>query len=137
MHEAGLARAIAATLRGQGILDSTLPVTLVVRDRVGDVVDFDAALRIHLAVVAPSLDQARIEIVHAPVSYLCARCGSPFVASGDEPACPACEGPGIPSSATSGVELRWQEPRMGLPADSSRPADDRTRAVPMADRAQG
>ena len=92
MHEAAIARAIAATLRDRALLGR--PVRVVVSGGHTDPADFDASLLGHLAGVRPPIDVALIEVVHRPEEVRCLACDGTF--EGTHDSCPACGGPGLP-----------------------------------------
>ncbi|HSG86915.1 MAG TPA: hypothetical protein VLA23_11315 [Candidatus Limnocylindrales bacterium] len=92
MHEAAIARAIAASLRDRALLGR--PVRVVVSGGHTNPADFDAALLEHLAGVGPPIDVALIEVVHRPDEMRCLACDRTFPDTLD--ACPACGGPGMP-----------------------------------------
>jgi len=105
MHEAGLARAIAAWLRERGL--EPADVRLFVRGGHTAPADFDSALRVHLALEMPEVDPA-LEIVHIPVPRVCAGCGRTFESADAADACPACGGTALPAHLDEQVEI---EPR--------------------------
>jgi hypothetical protein len=120
MHEAGLARAVAATLRTAGLLrPEHPPIRLIVSGGAHGASGFDAALLLHLQVAAPELDLTRLDIVHAPVAHHCLDCGSTFTDSGPDPCCPTCGGPGLAPAEPEHVDLEWREPAAGGPTERS------------------
>jgi Zn finger protein HypA/HybF involved in hydrogenase expression len=107
MHEAGLARAAAGTIRTQGLAGERL--RLVVSGGHAEPADFDAAFRFHLSVVAPDLAGSIVEIVHLPAPRQCVGCGLEFTAVGEVP-CPACGGPALPGAHHEELELERIDP---------------------------
>lgn len=103
MHEAGIARSIAAALRGQAVDGRT--VRLHVRGGHHDPGEFEAALRTHLRIEAPELDAVPIELVHAAVPRLCVGCGREFAAPGPDDPCPSCGGASLPLQEHEQVEV--------------------------------
>lgn len=106
MHEAGLAAAIWRAVEARG--GSTAGLRIVVTGGAHEPADFEAALRLHLAALAPERDVEAIEIVHRPVARPCLACGRPFEAIGPDAACPACGGPGLPPLEAERIELEWE-----------------------------
>jgi Zn finger protein HypA/HybF involved in hydrogenase expression len=111
MHEAGLAAAVAAALRQQGV--TTLAgarVRLLVSGGHAEPADFDDSFRFHLVTAAPELGAADVEIVHLPVERVCIGCGDPFAAvSADDP-CPRCGGSSLPVPTPERVEIELVRP---------------------------
>ena len=107
MHEAALAGTIA--LRWREARQSGLRgyPRLLVKGAHHEPIDFDAAVRLHLAVVAPDLDGERLEIVHLPVARLCSGCGRRFMVGGPGAACPECGGAALPGATDEEIELDW------------------------------
>lgn len=103
MHEAGLARAIVATLRERGLEPTA--VRLLVRGGHHGSAEFDTSLRSHLAAALPDGGAERLEIVHLPVDHLCVACGTRFQAAEIDPACPACGGASLSSMLDEQVEI--------------------------------
>lgn len=103
MHEARLAHAVAAEIRGRGLRAAGL--RLVVSGGHGDEMAFDAAMRLHLAATLPDLDAAAIAIVHRPVARLCGGCGGVFVAPRPADPCPACGGDGVVIPTPERIEV--------------------------------
>ncbi len=118
MHEAGLAVAVAAAIRDRGLDPSG--VRLLVSGGHGDVESFDAALRAHLEAAAPGLGLGAVQIVHAPVPRLCAKCAGQFRAATAEEPCPACDGPSIALSEPESIELEWDDVATRRPVGSGR-----------------
>jgi len=107
MHEAALAGMVAIDwrkARNDGVLGRP---RLLIRGGHDEPVDFDAALRLHLQVVAPELDPGALEIVHLPIARLCGGCGRQFKATAPSPVCPTCGSVALPSTAAEEVELDW------------------------------
>lgn len=103
MHEAGIARGIAAALRGRALAGRV--VRLRVRGGHHDPGEFEAALRTHLRIEAPELDAVPIELVHEAVPRLCVGCGAEFVAPGADDPCPTCGGASLPLQEHEQVEV--------------------------------
>lgn len=110
MHEAGLAASIAETLRQHGLDATGPPIRLVVRGGHGVEAAFDDALRLHLELRLPTLDQGRVTIVHQPRDATCVTCGSVFQATSVDTPCPACGGPGLSRPTPESVEVEWTPP---------------------------
>jgi len=109
MHEAGLARSIAAALEDAGRLEPGVRVRLHVSGGHDDPELFDESLRLHLGLIAPALGE-QIEIVHEPVERLCSGCLEPFHAvTADEP-CPRCGSIAVPVPTPERVDVELLEP---------------------------
>jgi hypothetical protein len=109
MHEAALAGTIALRWRDarrDGLLGRP---RLLVRGGHDEPADFDAALRLHLAIAAPELDGDMLEIVHLPVERLCSRCARQFMADPPGSACPDCGGAALPGATEEAIELDWSD----------------------------
>jgi hypothetical protein len=102
VHEAGIARAIAETLRAEGLLD--VPVRVLVTGGHDDPAAFDASLLFHFELAAPDVDLALVRIVHLPSDCWCPTCGHRFEAVG-EVDCPACGGPTMGSRLDEHIEI--------------------------------
>ena len=76
MHEAGIARFVAAVLRHEDLAGRH--VVLHVRGGHHGPDEFESALRLHLQVEAPELDPGSFQVVHDPVARLCVGCGREF-----------------------------------------------------------
>ncbi len=115
MHEAGIARAIAETLRTEGWLG--VPVRVLVTGGHDEPAAFDASLLLHLELAAPEVDLALVSVVHLPSGRWCPSCGHRFEAVG-EVDCPVC------GSATMGSQMdeRIEIERVDGPG-SSDPSD--------------
>lgn len=111
MHEAGLAATIARELLEGRRAGRTSEARLIVRGGHDEPEDFDASLRLHLALAVPDLANPLLEIVHVPVDRLCSRCGDCFRATRPRAACPACGSPAMPSAIAQEVELEWVRER--------------------------
>jgi len=107
MHEAGLAATIAIELLAGRRSGQTGEARLIVRGGHDEPEDFDASLRLHLALAAPDLSSPLLEIVHLPVDRLCSGCGAPFRAARPRALCPACGCAALPSTMPEEVELEW------------------------------
>jgi hypothetical protein len=92
VHEAGIARAIAAELRERGL--AVGEVRLLVEGGHDAPDAFDASLRAHLALEMPGVDVIRI--LHLPSLRLCAGCGRAFESVTAEDPCPVCGGSSLP-----------------------------------------
>jgi Zn finger protein HypA/HybF involved in hydrogenase expression len=103
MHEAGIATAIAATLREHP--QDWRRARILVRGGHTPPTDFDAALRFHLAASDPSLDLRRFKIVHLPTYRACANCGDTFEALELTDPCPTCGGASWPDYSEEEIEL--------------------------------
>jgi hypothetical protein len=113
MHEAGLAGMVASQLREARLAGRIGRPRLVVRGGHHDPADFDASLRLHLALVAPELARAPLEIVHLPMIRLCSGCGRTFSAAHPLAACPACGSAPLPSTMPEDIELDWTGEQAG------------------------
>jgi hypothetical protein len=111
MHEAGLAAAVADALRREGVgLNDGGHLRLLVSGGHADAGDFDASFRLHLALAAPELDLAELDIVHLPVDRICVGCGATFASvEADEP-CPRCEGSALSVPTPEHVEIELVRP---------------------------
>jgi Zn finger protein HypA/HybF involved in hydrogenase expression len=94
MHEAGIARSVAAALRREDLAGRH--VVLHVRGGHHGPDEFESALRFHLQVEAPELDPGSFEVVHDPVVRLCVGCGSESSSVRPDDACPRCGGASLP-----------------------------------------
>ncbi|MDA8202780.1 MAG: hydrogenase/urease maturation nickel metallochaperone HypA [Chloroflexi bacterium] len=103
MHEAGIARSIAAVLRGRDVAGRR--VVLHVRGGHHGPDEFEAALRLHLEIEAPDLELTSFEIVHDPVPRFCVGCGAEFPAARPEDPCPRCGGTSLPLLDREQVEV--------------------------------
>lgn len=103
MHEAGLARAVAATLRERGL--DPADVRLLVRGGHHGAAEFDASLRTYLAAELPGAGADGVPIVHLPVEHLCLGCGSAFQAAEVDAACPSCGGASLSAVLDEQVEI--------------------------------
>lgn len=106
MHEAGIARSIAATLRDAGLQGR--PFRVLVTGGHAVPADFDAALLANLEIVEPPVDSRLVEIVHLPTDLLCAGCGSSFRGPVDA-VCPRCGGPGLAGRMDEVIEIESLE----------------------------
>jgi Zn finger protein HypA/HybF involved in hydrogenase expression len=109
MHESLLAEEIAARVRGHARSSPSDVLRIVVRGG-QDPSTVAAALRLHLEIAIPELDDARLLIVHEATDRLCSRCGSPFPAPrmADLLAtCPSCGGAPLPIRAVGEVDIQW------------------------------
>lgn len=132
MHEAGLAAAILRTIEARG--RGTAGLRILVSGGGHDPADFEGALRLHLAALAPDLDVAGLEIVHRPTARPCLACGRSFEAVEPDAVCPACGGPGLPPLEAERIELEWAAdastgnaptgPPAGATPGRDRPASD-------------
>ena len=107
MHEAALAGTIALRWRDARRAGLVGRPRLFVRGGHHEASDFDAAVRLHLAVVAPDLDVEALEIVHLPVLRLCSGCGRQFMAEAPGSACPECGAAALPGGPDEEIELDW------------------------------
>jgi Zn finger protein HypA/HybF involved in hydrogenase expression len=113
MHEAGLASTIALRLweaREAGVLG---PPRIIVKGGHEEPADFDAALRLHLALVAPDLDGEALEFVHVPVTRMCSGCGRQFSADRPLALCPTCGSGALPGPTHEEIELDWADGKGG------------------------
>jgi Zn finger protein HypA/HybF involved in hydrogenase expression len=111
MHEAGLAAAVAAALRREGVAAlAGARVRLLVSGGHSEPADFDESFRFHLATSAPEFANAELEIVHLPVDRLCVGCGGSFAAVAEDDPCPACGGAGLPLPVPERVEIELVRP---------------------------
>jgi len=111
MHEAALAGTIALRWREARQAGLRGHPRLLVRGAHHEPIDFDAAVRLHLAVVAPDLDGERLEIVHLPVVRLCSGCGRRFMAGQADASCPTCGSIALPRATAEEIELSWSDER--------------------------
>lgn len=105
MHEAAIARAIAATLRDRALTERA--VRIVVTGGHTEPAAFDAALLEQLGRARPQLDLDRIEVVHRPGELRCIDCGVTFPDTLD--ACPTCRGPGLPGRMDESIAIEVLE----------------------------
>lgn len=103
MHEAGIARAVAGALREEGAQGRR--VVLHVRGGHHGPEQFESALRLHLSIEAPELDQAALTVVHDAVPRLCVSCGREFPAARPDVPCPGCGGASLPLLDHEQVEV--------------------------------
>jgi hypothetical protein len=141
MHEAGLAAAIWRAVEARG--GSTAGLRIVVTSGAHEPGDFEAALRLHLAALAPDRDWSAVPVVHRPVARPCLTCGQTFEAVGPGAPCPRCGGPGLPPLEAERIELVWDSwapdgpPASGqaaLPAVGSAPEDRAMTTIDGASR---
>jgi len=117
VHEAGIARAIAETLRTEGLVG--VPVRVLVTGGHDEPADFDASLLLHLGLAAPGIDLSSIRVVHLPSERWCATCGNRFEAVG-EADCAACGGATMASQLDERVEIeRADGPGSSDPAEGA------------------
>jgi Zn finger protein HypA/HybF involved in hydrogenase expression len=109
MHEAALAETIAIRWREARRAGTVGRPRLVVRGGHDEPLDFDAALRLHLAIAAPELDGDTLEIIHAPVARLCSGCGGEFLAASQAAPCPDCGSAALPGATGDSIELHWPD----------------------------
>jgi len=102
MHEAGIARAIAETLRGEGFVG--VPVRVLVTGGHDEPAAFDVSLMFHLGLAAPEMDLSMVRIVHLPSERWCPTCGHRFDAVGESD-CPACGGATMGSRLDESIEI--------------------------------
>jgi len=113
MHEAGLAMAIAEALRDERRAGDR--VRLVVSGGSSATEDFDAVLRLHLALSAPELDPTEVEIVHLPSERSCLGCGASFTATVADATCPSCGAPSFVVPSPERIDLQLVHPGGGGP----------------------
>jgi Zn finger protein HypA/HybF involved in hydrogenase expression len=111
MHEAGLAAAVAAEIRERR-LDARL-VRLLVHGGHGATAAFDAALRIHLALLLPEADVDSMTIVHLPTPRLCVQCTGLFEAIEADAPCPRCHGASMSVAMPEWIDLEWEGAAVG------------------------
>lgn len=109
MHEAALAGTLASRLRQARATGPLGRPRLLVRGGHDEPDDFDASLRLHLALAAPDVDSATLEILHLPVERICSGCGGTFSSDRFAAACPLCGRPALPNRALESVELEWTD----------------------------
>jgi hypothetical protein len=109
MHEAALAGTIAERWREANRAGLAGRPRLLVQGAHHEPTDFDAALRLHLAIVAPDLEGEMLEIVHVATPHLCSGCGRAFLAAAHGAACPRCGGAPLPEATAESVELDWPD----------------------------
>ena len=110
MHELGLARAIAATIRSHGWVGSS--VTVRVSGGHGGLEGFDQALLAHLQCEAPELREGQVRVVHIASTRICSTCASTFEGI-ETTLCPVCGGPPLPSLEPEEVELELDTEEAG------------------------
>lgn len=98
-----LARAIAASGTGEG------RVRVFVRGGSGDAGEFDAAFLGALLAEMPSLQGARVEILHPAVVRVCSVCGHFFESAEHAAACPECGGAPFPAWLEERIEYEFCE----------------------------
>lgn len=103
MHEAGLARAVAAAILERGLDPGT--VTVRVTGGHGDPEHVRDSLRAHLEPLLGASGAATIGIELAPTPRLCAGCAAVFSAVASTEPCPTCGGAGIVVPTPEQVEL--------------------------------
>jgi hypothetical protein len=113
MHEAGLASTIALRLWEAHDAGLVGRPRVIVRGGREEPADFDAALRLHLALVAPELGGDALEILHLPVTRMCGGCGRPFAADRPTAGCPMCGASALPSPLDEEIELEWADGNAG------------------------
>lgn len=130
MHEAGIARGIAETLREEGLLG--VPVRVLVTGGHDEPAAFDASLLFHLGLAAPENDLALIRIVHLPSERWCSGCGLRFEAVG-EVDCPSCGAATMGTHIDERVEIEPDvEPRLGAgPGGDGQPGPDHDRPTAL------
>lgn len=102
MHELGLARAIAATIRSHGW--ERKPVQIRVTGGHGDLEEFEKSLLAHLSCEAPEIREGQVRVVHVPSVRICSACATTFEGI-ESSSCPVCGGPPLPSLEPEQVEL--------------------------------
>lgn len=107
MHEAGIATAIAATIRERGLPASMVRVLVTGAHHERTV--FDDSVRLHLAIQEPDLEVDAIRFIHRPSVRFCVSCASRFTAIDHDAPCASCGGVGIPTSDAEVVELEWDD----------------------------
>ena len=113
MHEAALAGTIADRWREANRAGLAGRPRLLVRGAHHEPVDFDAAVRLHLAIVAPELDGGALDIIHLPIDRLCSGCGDRFTADQATATCPTCGSVALPRAVAEEIELDWSDERAG------------------------
>jgi hypothetical protein len=86
-----LARAVVASGPAEG------RIRVFVRGGTADRDEFDAAFVAALLAELPSLDGARIEVLHPPVIRVCSGCGHFFESADRDAICPECGGEPFPA----------------------------------------
>jgi len=108
MHEAGIATAIATTIRERGFPASTVRVVVTGAPHEQSV--YDESVRLHMAICDPDLDVAAIRFIHLPSPRLCLSCSGTFSATDPDASCPTCGGIAMPTMDAETVELEWDDP---------------------------
>jgi len=108
MHEAGIATAIAATIRERGLPASTVRVVVTGAQHERSV--YDDSVRLHMAICDPDLDVDAIRFIHRPSPRLCLSCSGTFSATDPDASCPTCGGVAMPTMDTELVALEWDDP---------------------------
>lgn len=109
MHELGLARAIAATIRTHGWENRTVRVH--VSGGHSQPEEFDRALLAHISCEAPEFANGCVTVVHMPASLMCSVCATSYEALPGV-ACARCGGPPLPSLEPEQIELSVHEPEV-------------------------
>ena len=93
-----LTRAIVASGTSEG------RIRVLVRGGTGDPGEFDAAFLAALLAEMPSLQGARVEIVHPAVVRVCSDCGHLFESAEHDATCPECGADAFPAWLEERIE---------------------------------
>ena len=108
MHEAGIATAIAATIRERDLPASMVRVVVTGAHHEPSV--YDDSVRLHMAICDPDLEVDAIRFIHLPSPRLCLSCSGTFSATDPDAPCPTCGGVAMPTMDAEMVELEWDDP---------------------------
>lgn len=100
-----LARALARAVAASGTSEGRIRV--FVRGGTGDAAEFDAAFLAALLAEMPSLQGARVEIVHPAVVRVCSDCGHLFESAEHDATCPECGGDPFPAWLEERIEYEF------------------------------
>ncbi|MBE0608088.1 MAG: hypothetical protein IH609_01780 [Dehalococcoidia bacterium] len=97
-----LARELAHAIAASGTSEGRIRV--FVRGGTGDHRDFDTAFLAALLAEMPSLQGARVEIVHPAVVRVCSDCGHFFESAEHDATCPECGAGAFPAWLEERIE---------------------------------
>lgn len=102
-----LARELARAIADSGTSEGSIRV--FVRGGTGDHRDFDDAFLAALLAEMPSLQAARVEILHPAVVRVCSDCGHFFESAEHAATCPECGGDPLPAWLEERIEYEFCE----------------------------